>query len=67
MVGVDGISTNKLPKAAPIGYEYLVITLYLFNDGDQKITINPNGWNLIADGLNYEYSSTNNTICENDD
>jgi hypothetical protein len=32
-----------MPKAAPIGYEYLVVTLCLFNDGDQKITTNPSG------------------------
>jgi len=34
-----------------------VVTLYLFNNGDQKITTNPSGWNLIVDGLKYEYSS----------
>ena len=57
-VGVDGRVPINCPKAAPLGYEYLVVTLYLFNNGDQKITTNPSGWNLIADGLKYEYSST---------
>jgi archaellum component FlaG (FlaF/FlaG flagellin family) len=36
----------------------VLLTLYLFNDGDQKITTNPSDWNLIADGLKYEYRST---------
>ena len=31
--------------------------LYLRNNGDQKITTNPSGWNLIADGLKYGYNS----------
>ena len=39
---------------APSGYEYIVITLYLQNDGDQSITTSPHGWNLIADGIKYE-------------
>ena len=41
-----------------MSYEWLVVTLYLFNNGDQKITTNPSGWNLIADETKYEYSST---------
>ncbi len=57
-VGVDGRVPIICPKAAPHDYEYVIVTLYLFNNGDQKITINPSGWNLIADELNYEYSST---------
>lgn len=39
---------------ASSGYEYVVITLYLQNDGDQSITTSPHGWNLIADGIKYE-------------
>jgi|ERR1035437_202581 hypothetical protein len=42
---------------APSGYEYVVATLYLKNNSDQKITTNPNDWNLIADGLKYGYNS----------
>ena len=42
-VGVDGRVPINCPKAAPLGYEYLVVTLYLFNNGDQKITINLSG------------------------
>ena len=34
-----------------------VVMLYLRNNGDQKITTNPSGWNLIADGLKYGYNS----------
>ena len=34
------------------------MTLYIFNDGYQKITTNPSGQNLIVDELKYEYSST---------
>jgi hypothetical protein len=40
-VGVDGRVPIICPKAAPSGYEYVVVTLYLFNNGDQKITTNP--------------------------
>jgi len=42
---------------APLGYEYIVATLYLKNIGDQKITTSPNGWNLIANGLKYEHDT----------
>jgi hypothetical protein len=42
-VGVDGRVSINCPKAAPQGYEYLVVILYLFNNGDQKITINLSG------------------------
>jgi len=43
---------------APSGYEYVVITLYLQNDGDQSITTSPHGWNLIADGIKYEHDAS---------
>jgi hypothetical protein len=42
-VGVDERVLINCPKAAPLGYEYLVVTLYLFNNDNQKITTNPNG------------------------
>jgi hypothetical protein len=42
---------------APVGYEYIVATLYLKNIGDQKITTSQNGWNLIANGLKYEHDT----------
>ena len=42
---------------APVGYEYIVASLYLKNIGDQKITTSPNGWNLIANGLKYEHDT----------
>ena len=57
-VGIDGRVPIICPKAVPLGYEYVVVTLYLFNNGDQKTTTNPSGWNLIADELKDEYSST---------
>ena len=47
----DHIGTSK----APVGYEYIVATLYLKNIGDQKITTSSNGWNLIANSLKYEH------------
>jgi hypothetical protein len=50
-VGIGGRVSIICPKAAPLGYEYVVVTLDLFNNGDQKITTNPSGWNLIADGF----------------
>ena len=43
---------------APSGYEYIVITLYLQNDGGQSITTSSSGWNLIADELKYEHDSS---------
>ena len=43
---------------APLGYEYVVITLYIQNDGDQSITTSPSGWNLIADGIKYEHDAS---------
>ena len=42
-VGVDGRVPINCPKVAPLGYEYLVATLYLFDDSDQKMTRNPSG------------------------
>jgi len=42
-VGVDGRVPINWQKVAPLGCEYLVVTLYLFNYGDQKITPNPSG------------------------
>jgi hypothetical protein len=39
------------------GYVYRIITLYLHNDGGQSITTSPSCWNLIADGLKYEYDA----------
>ena len=42
-VGIEGRVSIICPKAAPLGYEYVVVTLYLFNNGDQKITTNPSG------------------------
>ena len=45
-------------KSSSTDYEYVVLTLYLFNNGYHKITTNSSGWNLIADELKYEYSST---------
>ena len=43
---------------APLGYEYIVLTLYLQNDGDQSITTSPHGWNLIAYGIKYEHDAS---------
>jgi hypothetical protein len=43
---------------APAGYEYVVIILYIQNDGDQSITTSPSGWNLIADGIKYEHDAS---------
>ena len=37
-VGVDGRVQINCLKAAPLGYEHLVGTQCLFNNGDQKIT-----------------------------
>ena len=42
-VGIDEWVPINCPKAAPPSYEYLVVTIYPFNNGDQKITTNPNG------------------------
>ena len=42
---------------APVGSEYIVVTLYLKNIGDHKITTSRNGWNLIANGLKYEHDA----------
>jgi len=42
-VGVDGRVLTNCPKATPLGHEYLVVTLYLYNNGDQKIMTNPSG------------------------
>ena len=43
---------------ASLGYEYVVLTLYLQNDGDQSITTSPHGWNLIAYGIKYEHDAS---------
>ena len=43
---------------APLGYEYVVITLDLQNDGDQSITTSPHGWNLIAYVIKYEHDAS---------
>ena len=43
---------------APLGYEYVVLTLYLQNDGDQSITTSPHGWNLIAYVIKYEHDAS---------
>jgi hypothetical protein len=43
---------------ASSGYEYVVITLYLQNDGNQSITTNPHGWNLITYGIKYEHDTS---------
>jgi len=50
-------TSNIWYSSASAGYEYAVVTLYLQNYGDQKITTNPSGWNLIANGLKYGYNS----------
>jgi len=62
-VGVDGRVPIICPKAAPPDYEYVVVTLYLFNNGDQKITTNPSGWNLIANGLKYGIIQCHSIVC----
>jgi hypothetical protein len=42
-VGVDERVTINYPKVAQVDYEHLAVTLYLFNNGDHKITTNPSG------------------------
>jgi hypothetical protein len=42
-VGVDERVTINYPKVAQVDYEHLAVTLYLFNNGDHKITINRSG------------------------
>ena len=50
----DWYPTSHIGDArVPVGYEYIVVTLYLKNIGDQKITTSSSGWNLIANGLKY--------------
>lgn len=43
---------------APSGYEYVVITAYIQNDGDQSITTSPNVWNLIGNWIKYEHDAS---------
>ncbi len=50
------MTSNIGYSSAPPGCEYVIVTLYLRNNGNHQITTSPNGWNLIVDGLKYGYN-----------
>lgn len=39
---------------APDGFSYLIVDLYIKNNGDQTISTNPFSWKLTADGIIYQ-------------
>src|SRR5665647_271909 len=38
---------------APVGSSYVVVNLYLKNNGDKPISTNPYYWNFVANGIKY--------------
>jgi|GEM_PF-1196218 len=48
-------TTSKIGEyyVAPFGYSYVLVNLYLKNEGDGLVSTNPNYWPLTADGITY--------------
>ena len=40
-------------KTAPAGSSYVIVNLYLKNNGDKSVSTNPYFWNFVADGIKY--------------
>jgi len=38
---------------APVGSSYVIVSIYLKNNGDKSISTNPYYWNFVADGIKY--------------
>lgn len=40
-------------NTAPVGSSYVIVNLYLKNNGDKSVSTNPYFWNFVADGIKY--------------
>lgn len=42
---------------APIGYTYVIVTIYIENESNQLVSTSVRDWNFIANGIVYDYDS----------
>ncbi len=52
----DTTDSVILYSTAPQGHTYAVVSIYLKNEGDQKISTNPENWTMIVNGIEYSHS-----------
>jgi Domain of unknown function (DUF4352) len=53
-----GYMTDKIDNyKAPTGQNYVVVTIYIKNDGTKPISTGGGYWKLVADGIEYNYDA----------